>query len=143
MPRQLGDPPFADEEKLYRRLNADWIDSHGRVRDAAIDLLGTSVDRGLFGGPQECLARAGADIVAVGAIAFGDIPSRFDAPPAASYESVVVYEPEHGNDAHSEIQFWRAGDSGPTKPKSNPMKAQIREQLAARLVVHRREDSGI
>jgi hypothetical protein len=136
MPRQQGNPPFEAEEQLYRHLYEKWIDAGGRVRDAAIDLQGTSVDRGLFAGePSDRLARGDADVVAVGAIAFGDIPSQFDAPPAKPYESVVVYKPENGNDAHSEIQFWRAGESEPSKPQSKPIKAQIREQLAARMRV--------
>lgn len=134
MPRQQGDPPFGAEEQLYRYLYEKWIDAGGRVRDAAIDLHGTSVYRDLFAGkPSDCLARGDADVVAVGAITFGDIPDRFDAPPAKPYETVVVYKPEHGNEAHSEIQFWRLGDSEPSKPQSNPIKAQIREQLTARM----------
>jgi hypothetical protein len=95
MPRQQGEPAFAAEEQLYRRLLEDWIDANGRVRAAAIDLQGTSVDRGLFiGEPSDCLAGAAAHFVAVGAITFCDIPDQFNAPPAKPYESVVVYDPE-------------------------------------------------
>ncbi len=140
MQRQQGDPAFAAEERLFRRLPGDWIDTAGHVRPAAIDLQGTSVDRGLFiSDPSDCLAGAAAGFVAVGAITFCEIPDRFDAPPAEPYESVVVYAPEHGNVAHSEIQFWRVGDTGPSKPKSNLLKSQIRGRIAEHMrVVHRR-----
>ena len=83
MPQQQGDPLFTAEEPLYRRLREDWIDLNGCVRDAAIDLQGTSVDRGRFrSDPSDCVADAAPHFVAVGAISFGDIPDQFDAPPA-------------------------------------------------------------
>lgn len=146
MPRQQVKPPFPPfeaDEQLYRHLYEKWIDAGGRVRDAAIDLQATSVDRSLIAGePSDSLARADADYVAAATIAFADIPSRFEAPPEnpkakppTPYDSVVVHKPENGNDAHSEIQFWRVGDSEASKPQSKPIKAQIREQLAARLRV--------
>ena len=143
MPRQQGDPPFAAEEQLFRRLLEDWIDTGGRVRDAAIDLQGTSVDRGLFRGePSDCLADAPAHFVAVGAITFRDVPDQFAAPPATPYESVVAYAPEHGNVAHSEIQFWQVGATAASKPRSNLIKSQIREEIAKRMrVVYRRDES--
>ncbi|HEU4731677.1 MAG TPA: hypothetical protein VFT22_27465 [Kofleriaceae bacterium] len=140
MPRQLGDPAFAADEQLFRCLRADWIGADGCATAEAIDLQGTSVDRGLFAGaPPNCLTRAAPHFVAVGAIVFGDIPDQFHASSAKPYESVVVYKPENGNEAHSEIQFWRAGDTGPSKPQSNLLKSQIRGMLAERMrVAHRR-----
>lgn len=117
----------------------DWVDSGGRIREAAIDLQGTSVDRELLRSkPSDCLAGAA---VAVGAIAFCDIPDQFSAPPAEPYESVVVYAPEHGNMAHSEIQFWRAGATTASRPKSNLIKSQIKEAILKRMrIVCRREE---
>lgn len=140
MPRQQGDPAFVAEEQLYRRLREGWIGIDGRVRTAVIDLQGTSVDRGLLAGePSDCLARGDADDVGVGAIAFGDIPARFEAPPADPYESVVVYDPRGDNDPHSEIRFHRPGDAKASKPKSDAMKSKIRGDLAERMrVVYRR-----
>lgn len=84
MPRQLGDEPaFAADEQLFRCLRADWIGVDGRANAEAIDLQGTSVDRGLFAGePADCLTRGAAHFVAVGAIMFDDIPDQFSAPPA-------------------------------------------------------------
>lgn len=139
MPHQQGEPAFAAGEQLYRRLREDWIDANGRVRDAAIDLQGTSVDRGLFiSEPSVCLAGADAHFVAVGAITFGDIPDQFDAPPAKPYKSVVVYKPENGNEAHTEIQFWQVGDTEASRPKSNLLKSKIRGALAERMrLAHR------
>lgn len=144
MPRQQGEPPFEIDEQLYRRLYQGWVGPGGRVRDAAIDLQGTSVDRSLFAGEaSQWLALTDADVVALGAITFGELPSEFNAPRATSYETVVVYKPEHGNKAHSEIQFWRVGESEPSKPSSNPIKAQIREQLVARFRVLPRVDTPV
>jgi hypothetical protein len=140
MPRQQGEPAFTAEEQLFRWLLGDWIDTDGRIREAAIDLQGTSVDRGLFRGqPSDCLVGAEARFVAIGGITFDDIPDQFNAPPAKPYDSVVVYKPEHGNVAHSEIQFWQVGATEPSKPKSNLIKSQIKETLLKRmLVVYRR-----
>jgi hypothetical protein len=140
MPRQLGDPAFVADEQLYRCLRADWIGVNGYANEEAIDLRGTSVDRELFvNEPPDCLSRAASHFVAVAAITFGDIPNQFDAPPATPYESVVVYRPENGNDAHSEIQFWQVGDTEASKPKSNALKSRIRERLAERMrIAHRR-----
>jgi len=140
MPRQQGEPVFATEEQLYRLLREDWIDNSGRVIDAAVDLEGTSVDRSRFrDDPSDCLLDAAMHFVAVGAITFGDIPDQFDAPSAKPYESVVVYMRENGNDAHSEIQFWQAGDTKASKPNSKVLKSRIREALAQRMrIVHRR-----
>jgi hypothetical protein len=147
MPRQQGDPAFADDEQLYRRLHEDWIGIDGRVRTTAIDLQGTSVDRGLFvGEPSDCLTRGDPDEVAVAVIAFGDIPARFEVPPekpgapaAKPYDSVVVYKPLSNNVAHSEIRFCRPGETENSKPSSPALKSQIRGLLAERLrVVYRR-----
>jgi hypothetical protein len=140
MPRQQGDPAFAADEQLYRCLRDDWIDTDGNPSEDAIDLQGTSVDRGLFvSAPPECLTRVKAHFVAVGVIAFGDIPDRFDAPPAKPYESVVVYKPENGNDAHSEIQFWRPGGTKASEPGSDAMRSKIKGDLAERMqLVYRR-----
>jgi hypothetical protein len=147
MPRQQGDPAFAVDEQLYRRLREDWIGIDGRVRTTAIDLPATSVDRGmLVGDPSDCLTRGDADDVGVGAIAFGNVPDRFEVPPekpgapaAKPYDSVVVHKPENGNEAHSEIQFWEVGDTEASKPNGKPMKSKIRRELAERMqVVYRR-----
>ena len=134
MPRQLGEPAFADDEQLFRLLRKDWIGEDGCATEEAIDLEGTSVDRDRFSTPADSLARAAAHFAAVGAIVFGGVPGPFDAPPAKSYESVVVYKPSEGI-AHSEIQFWRVGDDGPSKPKGNPIKSAIRGAFAGRIRV--------
>jgi hypothetical protein len=141
MPRQRGEPGFAEDERLYRRLREDWIGIDGRIRTTAIDFPGTSVDRGLFvNEPSECLARGDAGEVAVAVIAFDNIPDRFEVPPgrpgaqtAKPYESVVVYKQENGNRAHSEIQFWEVGDTEASKPNGKPMKSKIRRELAERM----------
>lgn len=148
MPRQQGEPAFAADEQLYRRLRGDWIDSNGQVSEDAIDLMGTSVDRGLYvREPQACLTGVGEHITAVAAIAFGAVPDRFEAPPSTQfgapppkpYESVVVYKPESGNIAHSEIRFCRPGATESSKIKSDPMKSLIRGLLAERMrLVYRR-----
>jgi hypothetical protein len=142
MPRQQGEPAFAADEQLYRRLRDDWIDVNGLVTGDAIDLQATSVDRGRFvADPVQCLTDAKAHFVAVGAVAFRDIPDQFDAPPAQPYESVVVYDPDPriDNDPHSEIRFHRPGAAKASRPVGEAMKSEIRDRLVERLrVVYRR-----
>lgn len=147
MPLQRGEPAFALDERLFRYVRKDWIDDDGEATEEAVDLLGTSVDRETFArDPEARLTSAPPDIVAVSVIVFGDIPVRFEAPPVkppakppTPYESIVEYCPENGNDAHSEIQFWRVGDTEKSKPKSSALKSEIRGRLVERMrVIHRR-----
>lgn len=139
-PRQQGEPTFADDEELYRRLRWDWLDGIDAVNSEAVDLQGTSVDRSMYAAtPADCVPRCSGEEIAIGAIKFADVPPRFIVPKATAYESVVVYLPEEKNDAHSEIRFHKEGDREPSKPQSKPLKSKIRNEVAARIrVVHRR-----
>jgi hypothetical protein len=150
MPQQQGEPVFAPDERLFRHLRKDWIDDHGRITEDAVDLLGTSVDReAIARDPESCWVRASSDVVAIGAITFSEIPDRFEGPPVkppanppAPYESVVKYLPENGNDAHSEIQFRRQGETEKSKPQSKAIKSEIRDRLAKLMrVVCRRSEA--
>lgn len=151
MPRQLGEPEFAPDERLFRHLRKDWIDGNGEITEDAVDLLGTSVDREAVAKvPEYCWARASSDVVAIGVIVFSEIPDCFSggpvkppAKPPVPYESVVEYIPENGNDAHSEIQFWRKGGTEQSKPSSKAIRSEIRDSLVKlmRVACRRSEES--
>lgn len=136
MPRQEADEPFADEERLFRRLRADWVED-GRVQPDAIELPKTSTDRELFASdPRATLERGTRFETGVAAIRFGDVPDefRYEASPVV-YECVVVHCPEGGNAAHSEIRIRPVGEVEPRKPNSAAFKARIRDELASRMRV--------
>tara|TARA_R110002073_G_scaffold329479_2_gene511967 strand:+ start:11087 stop:11464 length:378 start_codon:yes stop_codon:yes gene_type:complete len=101
----------------------------------AIDLEGTSVDRGKFrASAEEALAFANdARFIAVAVCAFQDLPpSLANEANTATREIVVVYKPENGNQAHSEVRICQPGETINKKPKSKQKayKAYLKERLS-------------
>ena len=124
MPKQGGEPPFTENEKLFRRLVEDWIKADGSVDEGAIDVPKCSVDRALFASVEDALSRCTESEIAVASVPVGSLPAVFipevdhvgKAPPKP-YETVVVYDPTVENKAHSHIEFRREGDSEAKKPR--------------------------
>jgi hypothetical protein len=135
MPKQEGDPPFGDDELLYRRLIESWIGDDGSVQPEAIDIPECSVDRALLSTAEQSLTRGNEHEIAVGAVRFDGLPSNFDAgPPAKPYELVVVPRPEPSKPAHAHIETRQVGELRPRKPGA-VMKQRIRDEIAASMRV--------
>lgn len=136
MPRQAGGDPeltFKDEECLFRLLQSNHFDAAGVTIDA-IDLLGTSVDREMFrDSPDACLPAQPSKLVAVASVVFGALPENIQNPnsPDGLRDVVVVYLPENGNMAHSEIRTCLSECTENNKPGSKAFKAHIKCVLAA------------
>ncbi len=140
-----GEPPFADDELLYRRLRAEWIDAEGNLLGEVggpyqpVELPALSVDRQRFAAtPAISLSRATLGEVAIAAVSVADVPEEFRYNDKV-YEAVVAYDPTPTNDAHAEIRVRLQGATEPSKPKSPAFKSLIRDRIAARMrVVYRR-----
>lgn len=130
--------PFTAEEKLFRGLLDSWVGADGSVLPEAIELPTCSFIRELVAlTPAGAMALARPGDVALGEIAFANIPDRFSHTASPNvFDVVVVHCPEGGNDAHSEIRLRKVGVAGYQKNLGSKLfVAEMRDKIAARMSV--------
>lgn len=129
--------PFDDDEDLYRRLESGWVLPDGQIAAAAIDLQGTSVDRGARSTIDECFARRRPSETAVAAIKYSDALQSFPHPDpeVAGFCTRVWPCSEGDNPAHCEIRVHQDGHPGSDSrpPGHKQLRAKIKAELAARM----------
>jgi len=126
---------FDDDEELFRRFTEQELDGDA-VMESAIQLQGTSVERGRFATVAQVMQRATIpEQKFCGVVRNNELPVGIEVPGGAVFDFYAEDLPEEG-DWHAEIRHRAQGKNfDRSKPKSSNSRSTLKRQLARRFRV--------